>query len=157
MPKPFNVEDLRLRATNLIKQRKFLKERFGKSGLLIPTELSITSVDERLLQKAIDYVIGNIDDSNLTVDRIAREIGMSRTNFYRKIKALTNLSAAEFLRTIKMNHAAELLKTNKVRISEVAAMVGFSDNDYFRESFKKQFGLTPTDFMASQEKSPGLA
>ena len=155
--KPFNVEDLRLRATNLIKQRKFLKERFGKSGLLIPTELSITSVDERLLQKAIDYVMGNIDDSNLTVDRIAREIGMSRTNFYRKIKALTNLSAAEFLRTIKMNHAAELLKTNKVRISEVAAMVGFSDNDYFRESFKKQFGLTPTDFMASQEKSPGLA
>jgi signal transduction histidine kinase/ligand-binding sensor domain-containing protein/DNA-binding response OmpR family regulator len=145
--KPFNVEDLKLRARNLIRQRKLLKERFGQAGIVLPTEISITSVDEKFLQKSIDYIIEHIGESNLTVDRIAREVGMSRANFYRKIKALTNSSAAEFLRKIRMEQAAQLLKTNKFRVSEVTTVVGFSDTDYFRECFKSQYGMTPTEFI----------
>ncbi|KPL20741.1 MAG: hypothetical protein AMS23_10445 [Bacteroides sp. SM1_62] len=145
--KPFNVEDLRLRARNLIRQRKALKERFGQAGIMLPTEVSITSVDEKFLQRSIDYVIEHIGDNDLTVDRIAREVGMSRANFYRKIKALTNSSAAEFLRKIRMEHAAQLLKTNKFRVSEVTSVVGFSDTDHFRECFKSQYGMTPREFM----------
>ncbi len=99
--KPFNVEDLRLRAVNLIKQRKNLKERFSQSGLILPNEISLTSVDEKLLQDTIDYVIENIESNELTVDIIAKNIGMSRTNFYRKIKALTGMSASEFPRKIQ--------------------------------------------------------
>jgi DNA-binding response OmpR family regulator/nitrogen-specific signal transduction histidine kinase len=150
--KPFNVEDLRLRSRNLIRQRKVLKERFGQSGFLLPTDISLTSVDEKFMQRAIDYITENVGDSDLTVDRIAREVGMSRANFYRKIKALTNSSAAEFLRKIRMEHAAQLLKTNKFRVSEVISHVGLSDADYFRECFKSQFGLTPREFMESQNK-----
>jgi signal transduction histidine kinase/ligand-binding sensor domain-containing protein/DNA-binding response OmpR family regulator len=145
--KPFNVADLKLRARNLIRQRKLLKERFGQAGVMLPTDFSITSVDEKFLQRSIDYIIEHIGDSDLTVDRIAREVGMSRANFYRKIKALTNSSAAEFLRKIRMEHAAQLLKTNKFRVSEVTSIVGFSDTDYFRECFKSRFGMTPTEFM----------
>jgi signal transduction histidine kinase/ligand-binding sensor domain-containing protein/DNA-binding response OmpR family regulator len=150
--KPFNVEDLRLRSINLIRQRKVLKERFAQSGFLLPTEISLTSVDEKLLQKSIDYITEHIGDKDLTVDRIAREAGMSRSNFYRKMKALTNLSAAEFLRKVKMEHAAQLLGTNKFRISEVISIIGFSDADYFRECFKSQFGMTPKAFIESQDK-----
>lgn len=155
--KPFNVEGLRLRAKNLIGQRKKLKEKYTQSGLSIPTEVSLTSVDEKLMQKTIDYIIENIGSSDLSVDRIASEVGMSRTNFYRKIKALTNRSAAEFLRSVRMNYAAQLLKTNKVRVSEVGPMVGISDVDYFRECFKKQFGLSPRAYIESQEISPDLS
>ncbi len=147
--KPFNIEDLRLRSRNLIRQRKALKERFGQSGYLLPTEISLTSVDEKLMQRSVDYITENIGDSDLTVERIAREVGMSRANFYRKIKAMTNSSASEFLRRIRMEHAAQLLKTNKFRISEVTSMVGFSDADYFRECFKSQFGKTPREFIES--------
>ncbi|MCG8309041.1 MAG: response regulator [Cytophagales bacterium] len=152
--KPFDVEDLRLRSQNLIKQRKLLKERFGQTGSVIPAEISLTSVDEKLIQKTLDYISENIGSSDLTVDKIAREIGMSRTNFYRKIKALTNLSAAEFLRKIRMDHAAQLLRTNKIRVSEVRFMVGISDADYFRDCFKKQFGVTPKAYMENQKNPP---
>jgi len=96
--KPFNVEDLRLRSRNLIRQRKVLKEKFDKSGFVLPKEISLTSVDEKLLQSSINYIIEHIGDKDLTVDRMAREAGMRRANYYRKIKALTSLSAAEFLR-----------------------------------------------------------
>ena len=153
--KPFSVEDLRMRVVNLIRQRKMLKEKFGRSALNLPAEIALTSVDEKMMQRTIDFIIEHIGDIELTVERIAREIGMSRTNFYRKIKALTNMSAAEFLRKIKMDHAARLLKTNKVRVSEVASMVGISDTDHFRKCFKAQFGMTPKDYIESQKK-PGL-
>lgn len=148
--KPFNVEDLRLRAINLIKQRKKLKERFSQSGLILPKEISLTSVDDKLLQDTVDYVIENIESTTLTVDIIAKNIGMSRTNFYRKVKALTGLSASEFLRKIRMDRAAQLLKTNKIRVSEVRFLVGISDADYFRECFKKQFGITPSEYITSE-------
>ena len=148
--KPFNVEDLRLRSRNLIRQRKVLKERFDKSGFVLPTEISLTSVDEKLLQRSIDYITEHIGDKDLTVDRVSREVGMSRANFYRKMKALTNLSASEFLRKVRMEHAAQLLKTNKFRVSEVTSIVGFSDADYFRECFKSQFGMTPREYIESQ-------
>lgn len=66
------------------------------------------------------------------------------------MKALTNLSAAEFLRKVRMEHAAQLLKTNKFRVSDVTSIVGVSDADYFRECFKSQFGITPKEFIESQ-------
>ena len=94
-------------------------------------------------------MIENIESSELTVDHIAKNIGMSRTNFYRKIKALTGMSASGFLRKIRMDRAAQLLKTNKMRVSEVRYMVGITDADYFRECFKKQFGITPTEYIES--------
>ena len=150
------VEDLRLRSQNLIKQRKLLKERFSGTGSLIPAEITLTSVDEKLLQQTLDFISENIGNSDLTVEKIAKEIGMSRSNFYRKINALTNMSASEFLRKIRMDHAAQLLKTDRVRVSEVRFMVGISDPDYFRVCFKKQFGITPKEFIEAHGNTPTI-
>lgn len=150
--KPFSVENLRLRSKNLIKQRKLLKEHFTQPGSILSAEITLTSVDEKLMQKTIDYILEHLSDSDLTVDKIAKEIGMSRANFYRKTKALTNMSASEFLRKVRMDHAAQLLKTNKFRVSEVQSMVGISDADYFRKCFKEHFDLAPKAYIESQGK-----
>ncbi len=147
--KPFSTHDLSLRAQNIIRQRNNLRSIYQKSSLLIPEDVTISSVDEKMLKKAVDYILENMEDGNLTVQAIAEEIGMSRVNFYRKIKALTSLSAAEFLRKIRMERAAQLLKTNKLNISEVRYKIGFSDADYFRTCFKDEYGLTPSEY---QEK-----
>lgn len=150
--KPFDVDDLRLRAINIMQQRKKLKEKFGKSKLLLPEEISLTSIDEKLLQHAIDFISEHIEESTLTIERIAKNAGMSRTNYYRKIRALTGLTPAEFLRKVRMDRAAALLKTNKFRVSEVRQMVGISDADYFRSCFKKAFGATPREFFDKEQK-----
>ena len=144
--KPFSVEELKLRANNLIKQRHRLRERFSQSSSLLPSEITLTSVDEKLMQSVVDFILEHLTDENLTVELIAQEVGLSRANFYRKIKALTDLGAAEFIRMVRIEHAAQLLKTNKVRISEAGSMVGFNDMDYFRKCFKERYGITPTDF-----------
>ncbi len=150
--KPFSVENLKVRSKNLIKQRKILKERFTQPGSILSAEITLTSVDEKMMQKTIDFILEHVSNSDLTVDKIATEIGMSRANFYRKTKALTNMSASEFLRKVRMDHAAQLLKTNKFRVSEVQSMVGISDADYFRKCFKEHFDLTPKAYIESQGK-----
>ncbi len=152
--KPFSVTDLRVRAANLIKQRRLLKERFSQHSLLSPEEISLTSFDEKMLQRAIDCIMEHIHDKDLTIEKISKEIGMSRVHFYRKIKALTNLSASGFLRKIRMEYAAKLIKTNKLNISEVRNMVGISDADYFRKCFKEQYGVTPKEYLGSIQNSP---
>jgi len=145
--KPFNIENLKVRAKNLIHQRQLLKEKFTRDGSFLPSDITMTSVDEKFMQRVRDYIIENIGTDRLTVEKIAEETGMSRANFYRKIKVLTNMSAAEFLKKIKMDYAAQLLKTNKFRVSEVQSIIGISDGAYFRKSFKLQFGITPKDYI----------
>lgn len=150
--KPFNVEDLKVRSKNLIRQRQLLKERFTRESSFLPMDITITSVDDKLMKKVKEYIIENIGTDKLTVEKIADEVGMSRANFYRKIKALTNMSAAEFLKKLKMDHAAQLLKTNKFRVSEVQSIIGISDGDYFRKCFKSQFGMAPKEYIDTYHK-----
>lgn len=150
--KPFNVEDLKVRSKNLIRQRQLLKERFTTDSSFLPSDITITSVDDKLMLKVKEFIIENIGTEHLKVEKIAEEVGMSRANFYRKIKALTNMSAADFLKKIKMDHAAQLLKTNKFRVSEVQSIIGISDPDYFRKCFKAQFGMTPRDYIETNKK-----
>ncbi|MCK5705900.1 MAG: response regulator, partial [Cyclobacteriaceae bacterium] len=152
--KPFNTEELRLRVGNLIKQRRILRERFSQCNSFLPSDITLTSPDEKLIKRTVDYIIENIVSDDLTVENIAKEVGLSRANFYRKIKALTNLGAAEYIRMVRIEHAAQLLSTNKLRVSEVGSMVGFSDMDYFRKCFKNCFGVTPKEYIESQLKSP---
>ncbi len=95
----------------------------------------------------MDYITEHISDADLSVEAISREIGMSRVHFYRKIKALTNYTPVEFIRTVRLNRAAQLLREKAYSISEIRYMVGIQDADYFRKCFKTQFGVTPSDFV----------
>jgi AraC-like DNA-binding protein len=95
--------------------------------------------------KKITRIIGeNISDPDLSVRMLYTEAGMSRTAFYHKLRSLIGLSPAEFIRTIRLNKARELLRSGKYNVSEVAYMCGFADAKYFSTAFKKQFGNSPS-------------
>lgn len=148
--KPFHLEELDARVTNLLKNRKFLRERFKTKISLQPSEVALSSPDEKFLQKLLQVIEERISDSDLNVEAIGKEVGMSRTHLYRKVKALTNMSMVEFIRDVRIKRAGQLIKQNEMNISEVAYMVGFSDVDYFRKHFKAKYKLTPTEFLKDQ-------
>lgn len=144
--KPFNSELLLHKVHNLIKNRIKLMERFKTEVAMEPEAITSTSADEQFLKQVIGIIKDNISDSNFKVDHIINEIGMSRSPFYKKLKSLSGLSPNEFIRTVRMKHAVQLLTKSDKNISEIAYDVGFSSPKYFRECFKEQFGQTPSEF-----------
>lgn len=145
--KPFSVNVLEARVSNLVASRKKLRDRYRQEITLQPTNVAITSPDEKFLTKVMKFIEDNISEPNLTVEELGKEIGMSRVTLYRKIKALTNQTAIEFIRGVRIKRAAQLLEQNKFNVSEISYMVGFMDVDYFRKCFKEQFGHTPKEYM----------
>ena len=103
--------------------------------------------DEQLMESIIDSINKHIDDSNFTIDMLCAEVGISRANLHRKMKAMTGITATDFMRNIRMEQAARLLLEKKVNITQVAYSVGYSTLPYFSTAFKKHFGVTPTEYM----------
>ncbi len=146
--KPFNATVLSARIKNLIESRKKLKMQFSRDLSLSPKDLTVTSPDEKFLTKTLEIVEKFISDSEFNVDRLVEEIGMSRSVFYRKLKNLTGQSANDFIKTMRLKRAAQILRQNKLTISEVSYEVGFNDPQYFSKCFSKQFGITPSQFVS---------
>jgi signal transduction histidine kinase/DNA-binding response OmpR family regulator/streptogramin lyase len=146
--KPFNATVLSARIKNLIESRKKLKQQFSRDLSLTPKDLTITSPDEIFLTKTLEIVEKFMSDSEFNVDRLVEEVGMSRSVFYRKLKNLTGQSANDFIKTMRLKRSAQILRQNKLTISEVSYEVGFNDPQYFSKCFSKQFGLTPSQFVA---------
>ncbi|HKI90598.1 MAG TPA: response regulator, partial [Draconibacterium sp.] len=149
--KPFSAQYLLIRVKNLIKQRDLLKTHFQREAIIDPGTITLTSVDEKLLKKTVDYITENISDPSISVNRLSEHVGLSRVHFYRKIKALTNQTAVEFIRNVKLKRAATLLSQNKLSVKEIQNMVGFEDADYFRDCFKKQFGVPPSEYAVKKD------
>ncbi|GAA4304571.1 hybrid sensor histidine kinase/response regulator transcription factor [Aestuariibaculum suncheonense] len=144
--KPFDAEILELRVENILASRKNLIHKFKKDVILQPKEITVTSADELFLQKAIDLVEENITNSEFTIQDFIEGMGMSRSVLYRKLKALTDQSTSEFIRTIKLKRAAQLIEQTQMTISEIAFDLGFNDLKNFRTSFQKLFDKLPSDF-----------
>ncbi len=144
--KPFSARYLRLRVKNLIKQRQSIQEHFKREAICDPGSVTLTSVDEKILKKAMDYILTNISDPGISVNKISEHVGLSRVHFYRKIKAITNQTAVEFIRGVRLKRAATLLRQDKISVKEVRNLVGIEDADYFRKCFKEQFGVTPSEY-----------
>lgn len=144
--KPFNSELLLHKVHNLIKNRINLITRFKTEIAMEPEAIASTSADEQFLKQVIEIIKDNISDSTFKVEHIINEIAMSRTPFYKKLKNLSGLSPNDFIRTIRMKHAVQLLTNSDKNISEIAYEVGFSSPKYFRLCFKEQFGLTPSEY-----------
>ena len=102
------------------------------------------SVDEKLLGAAMKYVESNISRSDLSVEELSRELGMSRVNLYKRLVAMTGKTPIEFIRVIRLKHAAKLLRETRMNISEVAYQVGFNNPKYFTKYFKEEFGMLPS-------------
>lgn len=147
--KPFSIRILETKIWNLIEQRQMLRERYRKEITLQPQNIAITSPDEEFLTKVMSFIESHITDPELNVENLAKEVFMSRTTLYRKIKALTGKTTIEFIRTVKLKRAAQLLKSNACNVNEAAYMSGFTDIDYFRKYFKEEYNKTPTEFINS--------
>jgi signal transduction histidine kinase/DNA-binding response OmpR family regulator/ligand-binding sensor domain-containing protein len=148
--KPFNFSVLLARLRNLIKNRELLKELFSNSikDVQLDESTSSSKMTEPFLEKIKWYVEENILVQSIDVDDLAKEIGLSRSQVYRKMKAVSNHTLFEYIKIIKLKHAVKLLKTKKYNISEVSDMSGFSSQNYFARAFKEQFGITPSHFIS---------
>jgi DNA-binding response OmpR family regulator len=144
--KPFNEQVLRARVKNLIEQRKKLKERFAKDGLFSLDDKNLTSVDKTFLKKIIQIVNNHISDTSFGVDTFASEIALSRVTLHKKLVSLIGEPPSELIKRIRLSKAAKLLQGNQENISEIALDVGFSNPAYFSECFRKQFGITPSQY-----------
>ena len=144
--KPFDAHLLELRVQNLLATRQNLISKFKKDIILQPKELVFTSADEQFLEKAIKIIEKNISNSDFSVMDFAVEMNMSRSVIFRKLKALTNQSINEFVRTIKLKRAAQYLCQTDMNVSEIGFEIGFNDVKYFRNCFKEQFGMTPSNY-----------
>ena len=146
--KPFDSNELEVRVKNLIQSRRLLAERFSQSRKLVlePSEITITPLDEIFMQKVLACIEANIADSAFRVEDLSKELGMSRMPLYKKIKALTGQTAVEFVRNIRLKRAAQLLKQQQLNVAEITYEVGFTDLQYFRTCFKKEFGVSPSEY-----------
>jgi DNA-binding response OmpR family regulator/two-component sensor histidine kinase len=144
--KPFNGEILKTRISNLIENRRRIKERFSKRISVEPKDIAITSVDEKFIARGIDVIERHMDDSLFDVDVFTKEMNVSRTLLHTKLKALTGLSATEFIKSLRLKRAAKLLSEGQLSVSEVSVMVGFNSRNYFTKCFTELFGVSPSEY-----------
>jgi len=149
--KPFNFEILKAQIKTLLDSRQKMRLNFTRQLILEPKVVTITSTDERFLQKLMDVVEHNLGDVNFGIKELTQSMGMSHSVIFRKTKSLTGLNVVEFIRSIRLKKAALILKKNKLPISEVSYMVGFSDPKYFSKCFIKEFGITPSEYSNNNE------
>jgi AraC-like DNA-binding protein len=147
--KPFSSDLLISRVNNLLKSRLQLKEYYTRSLLLMPSELPADSQDDKFIKHLVEVVEKLMNEPDFDVNKLAQEFSFSRSVLYRKVKALTNFSLIEFIRTVRLNRAAQMLKTGHYRVSEAAFEVGFNDIKHFRQCFKDQFQVTPSKLIKS--------
>lgn len=146
--KPFNPTVLQLKVRNLLRTRDKLRQLFQDNQVLNiePSRVTLNSADEKFIGQALDSIERNMSNPEYSVEELGMDVGMSRMQLYRKLKALTGQSANEFIRSIRLKRAAQLLEQHQLTIAEVTYEVGFNDLQYFRECFKKQFGVTPSEY-----------
>lgn len=149
--KPFDISLLKAKVDNLISIRESFKAKYANEFILQPKNITISSPDERFLQKAIDAVEKYISDSELDIDKFSLEVGVSRMQLYRKLEALTGMTVKEFIRSIRLKRAAQLLVQKKLNVSEVAYAVGFKDISHFRKCFHQEFGMSATEYMEKMQ------
>lgn len=147
--KPFTFEILASRINNLLAQQRLLQKRFQKQIEVNPGEVTITPVDEKFLKQALEIIEKQIDNPEFSVDEFSKEMYMSRVTLYRKIHSLTGKSPLDFIRSIRLKRAVQLLDKSGMSISEVAYQVGFNDPKIFRKFFKEEFRITPSDYVAN--------
>jgi DNA-binding response OmpR family regulator len=145
--KPFSPTYLKFRIQNLIKTRIKLKELFSKGHELNTSIITKNYADEKFMEKTLKIIETNLSDPEFGVEEFVNQIGMSRMNLYRKITGLTGLSAREFIKNIRLKHAARLIAQKQLTIAEIAFSVGFDDASYFTRCFRQHFGVPPTEYL----------
>ena len=149
--KPFNMTILVLRIRKLIELSRYHRVTQGMIDP-VPSEIVITSLDEKLIEKAIKYVEDNMSRTELSVEELSRELGMSRVHLYKKLLQITGKTPIEFICVIRLKRAAQLLRESQLHVSEVAFEVGFNNPKYFSRYFKDEFGVLPSVYQEKEGK-----
>ncbi|MEM6643087.1 MAG: two-component regulator propeller domain-containing protein [Bacteroidota bacterium] len=144
--KPFEMVELEARIKSLLSTRKTLLQKIRKNISLEPNEIEVTSLDEKFMNRVMAFIEKNIGLTEFTVEMLASECGMSQLHLNKKLKVLVGKTANSFIRSIRLKRAAQLLVKNRYSVNEIMYEVGFIDAKYFRSCFKKEFGMTPTDY-----------
>jgi signal transduction histidine kinase/DNA-binding response OmpR family regulator/Flp pilus assembly protein TadD len=159
LAKPFSTVELSVRAHNLLELRRKLAEKYkqqiGSAApalSILPESPQEPSMDERFLNKARERVLANLDNSAYGVEEFATDMSLSRTQLFRKLKAIVGMSPNEFINEIRLLRAAEMIKAKTDTLSQIAYAVGFNEQSYFTKCFKKKFGVTPSVYAADHGK-----
>ena len=146
MPKPFEPKLLKEKVRNLIQIRENLIEKYSRNFVFAPSDINVESLDEKFLKKTRDIIEENLSNSEFDVELLASSLGVSKVQLYRKLKALTNCSANQLIRNMRLMRAAQLLQQSGMNVSEILFEVGFSNRSYFTQCFREMFGKTPSEF-----------
>ena len=147
--KPFNMEILRSRIEKLIENQQEQHKRFAGEVPVEPSRIAITPLDRQFIEKAIALVEDNLSEADFSVEELASGLSISRGYLYRKITKLTGKTAIEFIRTIRMKRAQQLLAESQLQIAEVAYRLGYRSPKVFSKHFKSVFGVNPSEFVRS--------
>lgn len=151
--KPFNMDVLIYRIRNILTSREKLRSLYGKKFAPESIGVEIVSGTDKFTQKFFEVIEKNIANPELNIDLICREVGLSRTNLYRKLKAITELSPVELIRNKRLEIAAKLLLESDYSVSEISTCVGFNSHAYFTQCFKSVYGCSPTEFLIEHKKT----
>ena len=146
LSKPVVYETLITRIEKLIEQQEMRKALFHTTIEVTPSSITINSLDEALVQKALQSVEKNMDNPQYGVEDLGNDIGLSRGHLYRKLQSITGQNPADFIRAIRLKRAAQLLRDSQLNVTEIADMAGFNTLKYFNKHFKETFGVTPTQY-----------
>ena len=148
LPKPFDMEELHKTIDNLIQSRLRLKGKF--TGAQDQTDKlerpEVKGNNELLMERIMKAINQNMGDSDFNVDRLSQEVGISRAQLHRKMKEMTGISPSEFIRNIRLEQAARLLREQKINVTQVTYIVGFANLAHFSTVFRKHFGVSPSDY-----------
>lgn len=147
--KPFNMDVLSLRIAKFMEWAQASHKQFKEKVDISPSEITITPLDEQLIQNAIKIVEEHMSESEFTVESLGKAVGMSRSNLYKKLMAITGQGPAEFIRTLRIKRGKALLEKSQLQITEIAYMVGFNSLKSFTTNFKAEYGVTPTEYVKS--------
>ena len=147
--KPFTEEHLRALITNILKGRDSMRSVISREIIATPRKESIVSPQDKLLSRAMNLLEQHVADSDYDVDRLSFDLHMSRVHLYRQLKEIVGRSPSDFIRDFRLAKAADMLRQNKLDVSEITYMVGFGSPKYFSACFKKKYGLTPHEYASS--------
>ncbi|MFT4204295.1 MAG: two-component regulator propeller domain-containing protein [Chitinophagaceae bacterium] len=149
LSKPFSMQMLELSLRNIIARQEAMKLQYSQLITLVPQNKHITLPEENFLQELMREIEQRMENADFKVANLARAMGMSQTVLYKKIKSLTGMTITDLVKSTRLKRAGQLLQQQKMTVAEVAYTVGFTDPKYFGKEFKKQFGLSPSEYAVS--------
>lgn len=152
MIKPFNIDVLKVQVQRLISFKQAIYSKYLKETTLIPQDAGTSKLDDDFIRKVLTFIEENMTDSDLNVDQLANCVSLSKVQTYRKVKAISGLSIVEFIRTVRLKKASQLILEDRLNFSEIAFTTGFSTPSYFSKCFHDHFGMTPSEFATEYGK-----